>query len=364
MSAPPTETRASRPSRQPRPSSVPTARPRPAFLRALGSEEPPAEVQIGGATYRLVRVFKHDSWAATALYDSDGRPVVCKFNRKQPIGPLPMGWLGRLLARNEREALRRLDDLPSVPGWSGPVLVNGRELRNAVAHAFVPGRPLGKDTQVGDDFFPELRRLLDTMHHRGLAYVDLHKRENILVGEDGRPHLIDFQISFIPPRSWLRHMITVRILRRIFQRSDDYHYLKHVARSRPDLCEVGPDGLDARRPWWIRLHRKFAQPFRTARRGFLARLRVRDRSGTGDLGGLRRGGGPAGTRRTGRPRGSVPARGVRGRGMVPGDMPTSSWAWRTPSEPRTCPRGRGHATRKRVEPGAGMLRGHRGTRWR
>lgn len=254
-------------------------RPRPPMFRALGASEPPGELEIGGRPHRLVRVFKHDSWAATALYEGEGGLVVCKFNRVQPIGFVPMGWLGRRLATNERTILQRLDDVPNVPRWSGDVRVGGRVLRNAVAHEFVPGRPLGREMRMGEVFFAELREVLDEMHRRGMAYVDLHKRENILVGDDGRPHLIDFQISFATPDGWVRHTITTRLVRRIFQRSDDYHLLKHVARDRrppgaPDSAEV-----ERQRPWWIRLHRWIARPIRAARRGLLTRLRVRDRSG-------------------------------------------------------------------------------------
>ena len=38
-----------------------------------------------------------------------------------------------------------------------------------------------------DEFLPTLRGLLNKLHRRGIAYVDLHKRENIIVGDDGRP---------------------------------------------------------------------------------------------------------------------------------------------------------------------------------
>src|SRR4051794_221535 len=174
---------------------TPAAPPRPPVLRALGAADPPAAVEVGGEPYRLARVFKHDSWAATALYAGRDKRVVCKFNRVQPVGPVPMRWLGRVLADREAAILRRLADLPNVPRWSGPVRVNGRVLPNAVAHDFIPGHPLGDRERVDDRFFPALRAVLAAMHRRGLAYVDLHKRENVLVGDDGRPYLIDFQVG-------------------------------------------------------------------------------------------------------------------------------------------------------------------------
>src|SRR5437763_754353 len=71
--------------------------------------------------------------------------------------------------------------------------------------------------------FTALEELLDHVHRRGMAYVDLHKRENILVGEDGRLYLLDFQISFCMRAWWPANALPVRILLKILQQSDRYH---------------------------------------------------------------------------------------------------------------------------------------------
>jgi hypothetical protein len=246
-------------------------RPRPPVFRALGRGEPPDRVEIAGKHYKLVRVFKHDSWAATALYAGAGKEVVCKFNRIQPIGPMPMRWLGRFLARREADLLCRLGDLPNIPRWSGVVSVNGRVLPNAVAHDFIPGHPLGDHERVDDRFFPTLRALLATMHRRGIAYVDLHKRENILVGADGQPYLIDFQIGLAVPDWWPANHEMVGAVVRLAQHNDTYHLNKHVTRCRPDLRPPGPKI----RPWTIRLHRMIGRPFRRLRRRLLVLTGVR-----------------------------------------------------------------------------------------
>src|SRR5712691_2007307 len=99
----------------------PSVRPRPPLLRALGRAEPPEQVEIDGKTYRLLRVVKHDSWAATAFYAGADKQIVCKFNRQQRIGPMPMRWLGRWLARREANALRLLAGLPGIPAAVGQV---------------------------------------------------------------------------------------------------------------------------------------------------------------------------------------------------------------------------------------------------
>ena len=65
---------------------------------------------------------------------------------------------------------------------------------------YIEGHPLGNREAVNEEFFPTLGALLQAMHERKIVYVDLHKRENILVSEKGEPCLIDFQISVAWPR--------------------------------------------------------------------------------------------------------------------------------------------------------------------
>jgi hypothetical protein len=159
--------------------------------------------------------------------------------------------------------------------WPG----RGRLQRHAVAREFVPGHALAAGQWVDDSFFPRLWTILTQVHDRGVAHVDLHKRENILVGDDGQPYLIDYQISFAAPRgSWAR-VGPWRWLLRLLQRSDDYHLIKHHAKHRPDQCQFGEHEIAELRPWWIRLHRCVAVPFRTLRRKLLVRLGVRTGSG-------------------------------------------------------------------------------------
>jgi hypothetical protein len=248
-----------------------SVRPRPPILRALGSHEPPPQVEIDGATYRLERVVKHDSWAATAFYEGDGKRVVCKFNRLRRIGPIPMGWLGRWLAGREAYALRRLVGLPGIAPVLGEVREAGKLLPNAVAHVFIPGRPLARYDRITAKNFAELERLLADMHARGMAYVDLHKRENILVGEDGRLYLIDFQISFCMRSWWPARSLPVRAFLWLLQRSDRYHLSKHSTR----CTEAEKRPARPARPWWILLHRTVARPLRACRRWLLVRSGIR-----------------------------------------------------------------------------------------
>lgn len=254
-----------------------SVRARPPLLRALGRDDPPLEIDVAGKTCRQVEIFKHDSWAATARYQGPGLDLVCKFNRIQSILGLPMRWLGRRLARREALALRRLADVPGIPAELGPVSVHGRVLKNAVAHEFIIGRPFGCHDRPGDDFFPRLCTILETVHQHDIAYVDLHKRENIVVGSDGSPHLVDFQVCFglWQPRD-RQSALGQRALRAL-QQADWYHLGKHITLHRPDQLDLLAGKTS--RPWWIQAHRFVAVPLRGLRRKLLAALGVRAKSG-------------------------------------------------------------------------------------
>ena len=259
-------------------------RSRPGWLKALGHREPPATIHIAGKEYRLAHVFKHDSWAATAHYLPVQVPssledgLVCKFNRIQPIMGVPMRWLGRWLAEREASALAQLADLNGIPAPFGPITVDGQTQPHAVAHAFIPGAPLKHDDVVNDLFFPRLARLLKQVHQRGYAYVDLHKRENILVDEQGQPWLIDFQVHFRLASKTLARWPIMQCVLHALQTGDFYHLSKHVQRLRPDQAHVLTD-LPRERPWWIRLHRIVAVPLRQLRRQLLTMLGVRSGHG-------------------------------------------------------------------------------------
>ena len=253
---------------------------RHAWLRALGAEELPPQIELPSGTYSHVRTYKHDFFAATGLYRGPAGKAVLKVGRTAPLLVIPMKWMGHLLADHEAAVYRAVDDLPGVPrclGRWGPT---------GFVHAFVEGHPLQRGEPVNDAFFPRLQALLTEMHHRGIAYVDLEKRENILVGDDGRPHLIDFQISFHWPApterrtGWRRLMPDEmgRFLLRRLQDGDRYHLLKHMRRHRPDLLTHPQRMASYRGGALIALHRRVSRPLTALRRTILRRLTGRSRS--------------------------------------------------------------------------------------
>lgn len=255
------------------------AKPRPAVFRALGKNDPPKHLHIGDVLFSHVETFKHDSWAATALYQSNDAFATVKFNRRQWVGPIPMGWLGRFLAKHEAKCLNRLSDQPNIPKALGPVSVEGKVHKNALARQYIAGHPIRKNEELSEAFFEQLEETLDVMHRRRMAYLDLHKRENIIVGNDGQPWLIDFQVSFLLPSGWWTNLTLLPWLLRLFQKSDRYHVLKHFVKHCDSGKSQGILKIDQARPFWIRVHRVVAVPLRTLRRKMLVLLGVRQGKG-------------------------------------------------------------------------------------
>jgi len=148
----------------------------------------------------------------------------------------------------------------------------GRYGRYGLVHDFIEGHELARGEKVPDDFFDRLQEGLDEVHRRGMAYVDLEKPENVLVGSDGTPYLFDFQISYRwpfkyggnwPPFCW--------ILTRL-QESDRYHLTKLRRRCRPDTMTEEEIIASKRRPAHIRFYGKLTRPITRVRRMILNRI--------------------------------------------------------------------------------------------
>lgn len=110
--------------------------------------------------------------------------------------------LGRFFLAREVKALNKLSGLEGIPQ-------NAFRLdRNAIAFRFLPGSTINnfKPNTLPVEFFQGLEKLVQDMHGRGIAHLDLRYRRNILVRDDGRPGIIDFQsqigLDHLP--GWLR----------------------------------------------------------------------------------------------------------------------------------------------------------------
>jgi hypothetical protein len=238
------------------------------------AESPPATVAVGRCAYRLVRVFKHDFFAATCLYQgveaageagaADIPLVVVKFGRRQAFCGLPLDWYGRWLCRHERGIYQALAGLEGVPRWAGCVDTS------TFAIEYVDALPLDHLPAPPPGFFDRLLDLMGHIHARGVAYCDANKRSNILVRPDGRCVLVDYQIAFRRRDDWpwpLRTILAAAV--RYVQRGDIYHLYKHKRRLAPGEMTDLETAASLRRGWLHEVHRKLTKPYRSLRRRFL-----------------------------------------------------------------------------------------------
>jgi hypothetical protein len=163
------------------------------------------------------QVLKSDSFGRIALMRDAAGMFVRRDLRHVPLWlRLPAWWL----ARREARALRQvegLDAMPQLLRWDGCRL----------DRSYLDGAAMYQRPPRGDlAYFRRARRLLQTLHRRGVAHNDLAKEANWLVLADGRPGIIDFQLAVLGrPRSrWMR----------LLAREDLRHLLKHKRMYCPD----------------------------------------------------------------------------------------------------------------------------------
>lgn len=124
-----------------------------------------------------------------------GKIVVKDFRRSDALFRL---IVGPILIRREYGALRKLLGVSGVPQ------LVGRIDRYALAIEHVPGVSLDRvlPTSLDNAFFTELLRVIDDMHGRGVAHCDLRSRGNVMLGDDGRPYVVDFAACVFRGRGW------------------------------------------------------------------------------------------------------------------------------------------------------------------
>jgi hypothetical protein len=239
---------------------------RPELFRALGAADPPSQAAVDGEPCNLISVLKHDSWAATTVYESHSSArIACKINRLQALpGGVPGAWIGRWLAGREARVFHLMQDHPGFPRWAGPFELGGAVWPHAVTHHWIPGEPFRPTVAVADDFFPALRDMLAAFHSRGLAYVDMSKWGNILVGHDGRPYLLDYQIHYRAGSSLLS-----RFVLRQLQAGDRFYLRRHWRRCRPDQISATEAKTWAKEPPHIWVAERVGFVFRGIRLAIL-----------------------------------------------------------------------------------------------
>ncbi len=233
-------------------------------------QSPPETLVLRARQYRLVRVFKHDFFAATCLYEAvepagmDIPRIVVKFGRTQDLWGFPLSWYGLWICRHEEDIYKHLKGLPGVPRWVGCVDFP------TYAIEYIDAQPLDHLEAIPPGFFDRLADIFRQMHERGVAYCDANKQSNILVDAQGRPFVIDFQVSIHRRDNWPWPLCAFSaMIVHHAQQADIYHLYKHKRRLAPSELTGEEEALSRRRGWVHLLHRKLSARWRDARRWFL-----------------------------------------------------------------------------------------------
>ncbi len=97
--------------------------------------------------------------------------------------------VGRFLIWRESKAYRKLKGLKGVPEF----------YRTIKGLALIIEEIQGSDIEelevissLNDEFYSELKTLIDRFHERGLVHCDLKRAPNIMLGNDGKPYIVDW----------------------------------------------------------------------------------------------------------------------------------------------------------------------------
>jgi len=140
-------------------------------------------------------------WKADlSLLRLGGEQAVLKdFSAKSPM----VRFIGRAQVAREARVYHRLAGLPGVPA------LLARPSPESLLIAFVEGRRLSKERGAADAALlaERLQALVEEIHGRGVAHVDLRGRDNILVDPGRRLWVLDFGASWLRgqggvPRRW------------------------------------------------------------------------------------------------------------------------------------------------------------------
>ncbi len=152
------------------------------------------DLSPGETTGAVLSQHTSKRWANAHVFideDKDGRKYVVKdFSVCCAFVRYVAAWL---LLWRETRAFNRLQQIAGMPG---PPIIRSRW---TLRYPYVPGMTLreaiNKNYKLEPEFFKELEALVKKMHKKGVVHLDLRNRRNVLVTEDNKPALIDFQTA-------------------------------------------------------------------------------------------------------------------------------------------------------------------------
>jgi hypothetical protein len=214
--------------------------------RSIAQEQGVSSIPVAFPGSLSVTVIKRGPWGKAdilRLQHASGEAILKDYSAKSA----PVRWFGRRQLLRERRALARLQGLLGVPADFGEVVPCGLLMESMHGEPITRWRRRPADQLAA--LFARLEALVAKMHERGVVHLDLRKRDNILIGADGSPSVIDFNASVCFAPGSIRARLFFPLLRRI----DQSALLKWKA----FLLPAGLSAAESRRHRRMRLLRRF-----------------------------------------------------------------------------------------------------------
>ncbi len=156
----------------------------------------------------------------------EGRKIIVKDFKGSDF--LFRAIVGPILIRREFGALRKLIGIHGIPQLICKID------KYAIAMEHISGQSLDRVQKgiLDNNFYINLRRLVDDMHRCGVAHCDLRSRGNVMYGDDGLPYIVDFAACVYRGRG-LNPFI--RFLFEQFVKADENAVLRIKRRLSPEL---------------------------------------------------------------------------------------------------------------------------------
>ena len=117
-----------------------------------------------------------------------------EFIIKKAFGSMIRKKISEASIRHEEKVYRKLSGIPGIPKCFG--LLDTKYL----VLEYIPGnsyRVLEHKLNDRSNFFSNLLSILNDIHAAGVAHGDLKRKDNILVGPNQKPFIIDFGVSVL-----------------------------------------------------------------------------------------------------------------------------------------------------------------------
>ena len=188
----------------------------------------------------------------TLLYNKDDQKLVIKI----PHGRGFIKYLHTCMIRHEARVYQQLQNLEGTPACYG--LIDNQYL----ALEFINGEPIRNKRPINNEhYFESLFKLIENMHKKGVAHMDLKKKDNLLVTHHDEPCALDFGAAIIRKEGF--HPIN-HFLYRLAIRFDYNAWIKHKYYNRNIQNIHGIDAEDEiyyRRTYIEKIAKKIKQLF-------------------------------------------------------------------------------------------------------